>query len=55
MFVDFVHDCSGFQAESLERLLSAFQAESVFRVDPGRRRKASLPWAEFSQAVGLKA
>ena len=22
-------------------------------VDPGRRRKASLPWAECSQAVGL--
>ena len=35
--------------------LAVLQTAFGFDGYPGRRRKASLPWAKFSQAVGLKA
>ena len=47
----------GLRAVGVTRLLSGFQPFSLnllLPVDPGRRRKASSPWAKFSQAFSLK-
>ena len=44
----------GLRAASRERWLSALQAETFYGDDPGRRRQASLPWAECCQAFSLK-